>query len=169
MQNSQGFSLIELLVVIAIIGILSSTVLASVNSTRAEARDARRMQDLHNIQIAMEMYHNKYGTYKVANSGWQGGGRGWLGYENGGSYTRAVTRALEEEGFLADPLVDDPIQDPGYMIYLCEGNQVYSLSATKENPSEEDIEHIKRTCNGVGGNGTHTRYGKNYAVGNKAY
>ncbi len=55
-KNSRGFTLIELLVVIAIIGILSSVVLASLNSARTKARDTRRVADLKQIQIAMELY-----------------------------------------------------------------------------------------------------------------
>jgi prepilin-type N-terminal cleavage/methylation domain-containing protein len=166
---SAGFTLIELLVVIAIIGILSSVVLASLNSARAKGRDARRMSDLHNIQLALELYYDKFGTYRVAGTGWGGNGNGWAGYENAGTYTKAVTRGLQEGGFLGAPLVDDPIQNPGYMIYLCENAQVYAISATKENPTNQDIEYIQKTCNGVGSNGTYTRYGKNYAVSNKTY
>ncbi len=52
----KGFTLIELLVVIAIIGLLSSVVLASLNSSRIKARDARRISDLHQIQLALELY-----------------------------------------------------------------------------------------------------------------
>nr|AQQ74998.1 hypothetical protein [uncultured bacterium] len=48
-KESSGFTLIELLVVIAIIGILSSVVLASLNSARAKGRDARRLSDLKQI------------------------------------------------------------------------------------------------------------------------
>jgi type II secretion system protein G len=57
MKNSnKGFTLIELLVVIAIIGILSSVVLASLNSARQKARDARRIADIKQIQLALELY-----------------------------------------------------------------------------------------------------------------
>ena len=59
----RGFTLIELLVVIAIIGILSSVVLASLNSARGKARDAVRKSDLSQIQTALEMYYDSYGGY----------------------------------------------------------------------------------------------------------
>ena len=53
-----GFTLIELLVVIAIIGILSSVVLASLNSARQKGRDARRISDLKQIQLALELCYD---------------------------------------------------------------------------------------------------------------
>ncbi|MBI5457469.1 prepilin-type N-terminal cleavage/methylation domain-containing protein [Candidatus Kaiserbacteria bacterium] len=58
-QKSHGFTLIELLVVIAIIGLLSSVVLSSLNGARKKGRDARRMADLKQIQVAQELYYGQ--------------------------------------------------------------------------------------------------------------
>jgi len=63
MKNTKkGFTLIELLVVIAIIGILSSVVLASLNTARRKSRDARRMADLQQIKLAAELYFDANGS-----------------------------------------------------------------------------------------------------------
>jgi len=59
----QGFTLIELLVVIAVIGILAAVVLASLNTARGKARDAKRISDLKQIQTALELYHTDNGVY----------------------------------------------------------------------------------------------------------
>jgi len=63
---STGFTLIELLVVIAIIGVLSSVVLASLNSARAKSRDAVRLATIAEIVKALEMYYDKNGKYPIA-------------------------------------------------------------------------------------------------------
>jgi prepilin-type N-terminal cleavage/methylation domain-containing protein len=64
MKNTKkGFTLIELLVVIAIIGILSSVVLASLNTARAKSRDARRLADLQQIKLASELYFDANSEY----------------------------------------------------------------------------------------------------------
>lgn len=69
MTKQKGFTLIELLVVIAIIGILSSVVLASMNSARKKSRDARRQQDLKSMQVALELMFDANNTYPVTTSG----------------------------------------------------------------------------------------------------
>ncbi len=61
--RSSGFTLIELLVVIAIIGILSSVVLASLNTARTKGNDAARMADVKSLKTAMELYYSDNNTY----------------------------------------------------------------------------------------------------------
>ena len=67
-RKTGGFTLIELLVVIAIIGILSSVVLASLNSARAKGRDARRLADVKQLQLALELYHDAENQYPATTS-----------------------------------------------------------------------------------------------------
>ena len=49
---AKAFTIIELLVVISIIGILATIVLASLSTSRAKGRDARRVADMKSIQLA---------------------------------------------------------------------------------------------------------------------
>ena len=53
-MKSRGFTLIELLVVIAIIGVLSSVILASLNSARDRAKNAKAKQEILQIARAVD-------------------------------------------------------------------------------------------------------------------
>jgi len=69
MKKQKGFTLIELLVVIAIIGILATIVMVSLNTARSKARDARRVSDVRQLQLALQMYYDANGSYPSALSG----------------------------------------------------------------------------------------------------
>lgn len=90
-KSQKGFTLIELLVVVAIIGLLSSVVLASLNTARAKARDAVRMSDMREIQKAVVMYYNDTEHYPTPTTNgaqeadcWNPNGN-WI--NDSGSYT----------------------------------------------------------------------------------
>jgi len=57
-RGQKGFTLIELLVVIAIIGILATIVLVSLNTARQKARDTRRISDMRQVALALEMFYD---------------------------------------------------------------------------------------------------------------
>ena len=67
MKLQKGFTLIELLVVIAIIGILSSVVLASLNTARTKGRSAAVKSALAQLRSQMELYYDSQtvATYGV--------------------------------------------------------------------------------------------------------
>lgn len=114
MKKNTGFTLIELLVVIAVIGILASVIMASLNSARGKARDARRLSDMKQIQTALEFYFDKYGAYPASDE--QGCG-GWDTPGDGDFIT-----VLKTEGFLPtdmkDPSADGSCGNYRYYNYV---------------------------------------------------
>ncbi len=67
-MKKKGFTLIELLVVIAIIGLLSSVVLASLQSARLKASDAKVKAQLSSARASAELYYNSTGQYSYGSA-----------------------------------------------------------------------------------------------------
>lgn len=67
-KNKLGFTLIELLVAVAIIAILTGLIMASLASSRAKARDAKRISDVAQLQLALEQYFSKNNVYPDLNN-----------------------------------------------------------------------------------------------------
>jgi len=112
---SRGFTLIELLVVIAIIGLLSSVVLASLDSARKKARVVRRLSDFRQIERALYMYYDTNGSYPLGTDG-DNDGANW------GTLKTALVPYIN--------LPQDPLFDGSYP--WC-GRAYHYLSATGKN------------------------------------
>lgn len=163
MKKQSGFTLIELLVVVSIISLLSSIVFSAVNNARSKGRDAKRQQDIHQIQNALELYYAANGQYPIF---------GWPMSNNPttwGPFQTALSPYISS-------LPHDPIEDTdtshmaysGYQLYGyygagygCSG-QWYMIVYTLENGSASYNPSVT-TCDGttfqypgVGGNRTKT-------------
>ncbi len=141
--RSDGFTLIELLVVIAIIGLLSSVVLASLNTARDKAQDAQRRATLNQARTALQLYYDEYGTYAVAGTGYNGGGTAYFTYQ-GGAYPKSVAQGLVDGGYLGGV---PPGDYHNYMIYGGGSGITRSacLYAHLENPTAADTAAIAAT------------------------
>ncbi len=143
-RGEKGFTLIELLVVIAIIGILATIVLVSLNTARQKARDVRRVSDMRQVALALEMYYDDN-----TDTGYPGssGSNQWT--PCGGS--NALENALETDYMASVPC------DPGSNIYeywVATDNQSYVLNATLEdsnNPAlDDDVDGTPLGCTCTG-------------------
>lgn len=128
-KNKKGFTLIELLVVIAIIGILASVVLASLNSARKKSRDARRVADIKQLQLALEMYFDVNSAYP----------------------TTAQGTAVLATTFI--PVIPtDPVGATAYTYFGCTAATAYHIGAGLEettNPAlQSDLNAVPAACVG---------------------
>lgn len=86
--KKRGFTLIELLVTISIIGLLSSLVLTSMQTARAKARDAQRIQAMEEVRKALTLYYHDYGYYPPLT------GNAYIGASGNTNWATNLTNAL---------------------------------------------------------------------------
>jgi len=157
-KKSKGFTLIELLVVIAIIGLLATLVLVSVTSSRQKARDARRISDLRQITLALEMYAEDN------NRLYPDGGDGGVGCDDWSAAIRPLT--LIQPSYIS-ALPSDPSGTVAPYAYESDGKD-YVLRAQLERASEHslaiDIDGSPLGCDCTDNNGVSPDTNKYYCI-----
>ncbi len=127
-KGARGFTLIELLVVIAIIGILSSIVLASLNTARLKSRDARRVADLKQVQLAMQLYYDANSAYPTS------------------------TLSVLTPTYIAT-IPTDPVGQVAYPATLVTGGATYHIGANLEDENNQalnsDLDDVTTNVNGA--------------------
>jgi prepilin-type N-terminal cleavage/methylation domain-containing protein len=68
-KNKKGFTLVELLTVISIIGLLSSVVYSSLQSSKLKAKDAAVRAGVRELAKLMELEYSDTGSYAGLQSG----------------------------------------------------------------------------------------------------
>ncbi len=136
-SRKKGFTLIELLVVVAIIGLLASVVLASLNTARAKARDAKRKEDLHSIQAALALYYNTYGYYPPSKPQTSCGGTDVWASSSGTCGGQWLTTDANFYQFMPSVPVDPSNQ--GVNAGWGDGNNVYSYFPSLANSQDYEL------------------------------
>lgn len=107
-RNKGGFTLIELLLVISIISLLSTIILASLNTARLKARDANRLATIQNVKLALEFYADDNGDiYPPARN--SGGGE----ISDGSGSSLAYTVQYDLSGYISG-VPEDPLSAYSY-------------------------------------------------------
>lgn len=120
MSTKKGFTLIELLVVIAIIGLLSSVVIASLNTARAKSRDSKRLSDMISLRSALELYAvDNGGSYPSSGGSWRANCPGYGGHPVTGATGYIPNLAPQYIPVL--PLDPKPIGNPFCYLYRSNG------------------------------------------------
>ncbi len=117
----KGFTLIELMIAISIVIILSVVGFVVFSSTQAKARDGKRVQDLQQIQVALEEYYQDHGSYPSS--------LGLLAPSTGKKYLATIP---------SDPKTNLPYSD--FSTIDCSGNNCksYEIKAVSETNSGAD-------------------------------
>jgi general secretion pathway protein G len=77
--KARGFTLIELLIVIGLLAVLAGAILAIFNpfGQIQKSQDAKRKNDLAQVQRALELYYQDNGRYPVSTASYQITGAAW--------------------------------------------------------------------------------------------
>lgn len=126
-EEKHAFTLIEILVVITLILILSGIIIASIGNPTSDARDARRLTDLGQIQASLELYYEQNDLYPIQSV---------LQEEELTSSSDTGNKLVEGDFIPSLPV--DPLDDGTYEYYYCgtADGSAYALKAFLETDND---------------------------------
>jgi len=130
--SKRGFTLIEILVVVAIIGILAGVVLVGLRGTGPQARNARRVADLRQVQNGLELYFNKCGYYPGPAAC---AGVAWSSVDYAGLKTSLIDAGIGVKNIPQDPQNTAPQQ----YFYSSTDGKSYVLGVALEDPATSKL------------------------------
>lgn len=155
-SHSLGFTSIEFLVVLGVIGIIAVGIIFALDpfAQMQKIRDDRRIEDLNEVQDALEVYFQDYGKYPASSTNLQ--------IVDAGSGPKAW-------GNMWKPYLDQLPQDPQgktYIYFSDPGNQRYWLYASLDGNENTCNGNISVACTNASSNGIADRCGGtcNYGV-----
>lgn len=149
-KKRRGFTLVELVVVIGIIAVLTTIVVANLSTAKAKSRDAQRIAAIGQVQLALEVYKQAYGTYPAA--GCSRGANTWTGA--GTSFGTCAIYIAGLTNILKLPI--DPIEKANGYLYIVDAAGanykflVYGSMETKSiSASTQDYARYGSSCVGA--------------------
>ena len=127
----KGFTLIEVIIVLGILGALFTLVFIGFTGVQANARDARRREDIDQVNTAIQQYRQDNGSYPVADT-----------------YTGLIT--ILQGANLVQTEVQDPRNGIGGFAYQYGSDGIYyALWATLENDFNGSILYYRSDPSGA--------------------
>ncbi|WKZ24997.1 MAG: type II secretion system protein [Patescibacteria group bacterium] len=136
-KDASAFTLIELLVVIAIIGVLTTVSVIYFNNSRMNSRDAKRVSDIQQVQLALKNYYADHGEYPQ-------------NLNFGGSLSSGATNYILRVPTNPTPRTDNNCPDEEYQYKVLEGGQRYSLTFCLSNKTADLVYSGKKTATANG-------------------
>lgn len=121
---NKGFTLIELMIVVAIISILTGIIVTSLTSSKSKSRDAQRVSDINQIQLALEQYFDRCGQYPADI------------YSTASCFSGATSVGFNDYIAVVPHDPSDKTLKYGYAVNDASTPTDYVLHATLENPNQ---------------------------------
>ena len=129
-MNKQGFTIIELLVVISIISIISLIGVISLNRTREDAQDTKRIGDTRQIRIALDLFFDYNNYYPITTVDCDSTDLDNVSASQNGitGFDELMVQLMDSGNELIGIKPKDPKNSGKYFYRYCSINDVYEIS-----------------------------------------